>query len=62
MHSALSYELTQSRISDLHRQARHTALVRAAQASSSAPRPQRRRIPVSLRPRRRPWQATTPAM
>jgi hypothetical protein len=60
MHPTLSYELAQSRIADLHRQARHARLARAAQASAS--RPERRRIPVSLRLRRRPWQATTPAM
>ena len=62
MHPTLSHELVQSRIADLHRQARHASLARAAQAPSGAPRPQRRRIPVSLRLRRRPWQATTPAM
>jgi len=63
MHPALSHELAQSRIADLHRQARHAGLVRAAaQASSRAPRPRRRWIPVGLRLRRRPWQATTPAM
>jgi len=63
MHPALSYELAQSRIADLHREARNAGVARAAaHALSDAPRSERRRIPVSLRLRRRPWQATTPAM
>jgi hypothetical protein len=66
MHPAISYELAQARIADLRRQAQREGLARAARhVPSSAPQPNRKRIPVSLPfwpgHRRREWEATTPA-
>ena len=50
MHPAISYELAKARITDLRHQAQRDALARAAAHSpSSAPQPDRNRIPVSLR-------------
>ena len=48
MHPTMSYELTQARIADLHRRAARERLARAV-APSAAPRPNRIRVPVSLR-------------
>ncbi|HEV2256941.1 MAG TPA: hypothetical protein VGS06_27735 [Streptosporangiaceae bacterium] len=67
MHTAISYELAQTRIADLRRLARNERLARtAAHAPSSAPR--RRLVPIlagrGLRSgrQRRAWQATSPAV
>ncbi|HYB47569.1 MAG TPA: hypothetical protein VED20_09475 [Streptosporangiaceae bacterium] len=63
MHPTISYELAQSRIADLHRQARRQALARAAaHLPSTAPPTSRKRIPVGLRLRPADrGQATSPA-
>ena len=58
MNTTISYELARIRIDDLHRQAARERLARAA-APSTAPRPHRIRVPVSLR-LRRAYTATTP--
>ena len=48
-HPAISYELSQARIADRHRQAQREALARAAaHPRSRAPRPNRKWLPVSL--------------
>ena len=67
MNTAISYELAQIRIADLHRRARHERVARAAaHARSYAPR--RRLIPIlggrRLRSgrQRRAWQATSSAV
>jgi hypothetical protein len=61
MNTTMSYELARIRIDDLHRQAARERLARAA-APSTAPRPNRIRVPVSLRLRlRRAYTATTHA-
>jgi hypothetical protein len=50
MHPTIGYELAQARIADLHRDAQHEGLARAAVRSSSrTPQPSKRRIRVSLR-------------
>jgi hypothetical protein len=66
MHTTFSYELGQARIADLRRQAQREALARrAAHVPSSASKPDRKRIPVSLPfrlgNRRREWPPTIPA-
>ncbi len=66
MHTTISYELAQTRIADLHRQARHQRLARAAaHAPSSAPQPRLIPILAGCRLRsgrqRRAWQVTSPA-
>jgi hypothetical protein len=58
MNTTISYELARIRIDDLHRRAARERLARAA-APSTAPRPNRIRVPVSLR-LRRAFTATTP--
>ena len=58
MNPAISYELARTRIDDLHRRAARERLARAA-VPSTAPRPHRNRVPVSLR-LRRTYTATTP--
>ena len=58
MNTTISYELARTRIGDLHRRAARERLARAA-APSSAPRPHRNLVPVSLR-LRRAYTATTP--
>ena len=67
MHIAISYELAQTRIADLHRRARHERMARAAaHALSSAP--PRRLIPILVGRRQRSgrprpaWQATSSAV
>jgi hypothetical protein len=61
MNTTISYELARIRIDDLHRQAARERLARVA-APSTAPRPNRIRVPVSLRLRlRRAYTATTHA-
>jgi hypothetical protein len=60
MNTGISYELARTRIDDLHRRAARERLARAT-APSTAPRPHRTRVPVSLRLRlRRAYTATTP--
>jgi len=58
MNTTISYELARTQIDDLHRRAARDRLARAA-APSTAPRPRRHRVPVSLR-LRRAYTATTP--
>jgi hypothetical protein len=58
MNTTISYELARTRIDDLHRRAARERQARAA-ARSTAPRPHRNRVPVSLR-LRRACTATTP--
>ena len=48
MNPTIGYELARTRIDDLRRRAAHERLARAA-APSTAPRPHRNRVPVSLR-------------
>ena len=63
MHPTISYELAQSRIADLHRQARRQVLASAAaHLPSTAPPANKKRVPGGRRLRaahRR--QATSPA-
>jgi hypothetical protein len=59
MSPTIGYELARTRIDDLHCRAARERLARAA-APSTAPRPHRNQVPVSLRPRRA-YTATTPA-
>lgn len=58
MNPTISYELARTRIDDLRRRAVRERLARAA-APSTAPRPHRNRVPVSLR-LRRAYRAATP--
>ena len=48
-HSAISYELSQARITDLYRHAEREGLARAAvHPQARTPRPNRKWLPVSL--------------
>jgi hypothetical protein len=44
MHPAIHHQLAQARIADLHRQAQHDALARAASRARRARTPQRRPV------------------